>query len=54
MRDIQAELARCDAELAEHEALLRLGHEDMEGLLAAIRDWAYERRLIQTEIEGAQ
>jgi hypothetical protein len=43
-------LARCDAEIASAEALLRAGHPDIQGLVLALSDWAQEKRLIQAEI----
>lgn len=47
-----AELARCDAEIAEARAELRAGDRDIEGLCLAIHDWSAERRLIESEIEA--
>ena len=41
---------RCDAEIANVEALLRAGHPDIQGLLLALSDWTQERRLIQDEV----
>jgi hypothetical protein len=42
---------RCDAEIADIEALLRAGHRDIQGLVLALSDWSQERRLIQDEID---
>jgi hypothetical protein len=42
---------RCDAEIADIEALLRVGHLDIQGLVLALSDWSQERRLIQDEID---
>lgn len=50
MNDVD-QLARCDAEIASADALLRAGHPDIQGLLLALSDWAYEKRLIQAEID---
>ena len=44
------DLARCDAEVAHIEALLRGGHLDVEGLLLALSDWSFEKRLIEAAI----
>ena len=45
-------IARCDAEIANAEALLRAGHPDVQGLLLALSDWTREKRLIQAEINA--
>ena len=45
------QLARCDAEIAHAESLLRAGHPDIQGLLLALSDWAQEKRLIQADID---
>jgi hypothetical protein len=42
---------RCDAEMADVEALLRAGDLDIQGLVLALSDWSQERRLIQDEID---
>lgn len=47
--DYDAEIARCERELAEHTALLRAGHPDVAGLCRAVADWAGELRLLQKE-----
>ena len=44
-------IARCDAEIANVEALLRAGHPEIQGLVLALSDWSQERRLIQDEID---
>ena len=46
------QIARCDAEIASAEALLRAGHPDLQGLLLALSDWTREKRLIQDELEA--
>ena len=38
----EAERARCRAEIATLEALLRSGHEDVDGLMLALADWRAE------------
>ena len=40
------ELERCDAEIREHEANLRAGHPDVQGLFRALLDWRMERHLL--------
>lgn len=40
------EIARCDAEIAGLERLLRAGHPDIEGLTLGLSDWHQERRLL--------
>jgi hypothetical protein len=45
---------RCDAEIADVEALLRAGHPDIQGLLLALSDWTQERRLIQDEVDSRE
>ena len=47
-------IARCDAEIANVEALLRAGHPDIQGLLLALSDWSQERRLIQDETDNRE
>ena len=44
------DLARCDAEIAAIEDLLRAGHSDLEGLLLALSDWSSEKRLVEAAI----
>ena len=44
------DLVRCDAEIANAEALLRAGHPDLDGLLLALSDWSAEKRLIEEAI----
>ena len=39
---LEAEQARCRAEIATLEALLRSGHPDIEGLTLALADWRAE------------
>lgn len=41
------ELARCDAEIAEAERLLRDGHPDIEGLTLCVADWRGERAILE-------
>lgn len=43
------ELARCDAEIAEAERLLRDGHPDIVGLTLALSDWRGERAMLEAE-----
>lgn len=38
-------------EIREAKDLLRAGHPDVEGLMMAVRDWQYERRLLPQERE---
>ena len=45
------EVARCEREMAEAEALLRAGHPDVAGLCLALHDWAQELRILQKESE---
>jgi hypothetical protein len=45
---------RCDAEIADIEALLRVGHLDIQGLVLALSDWSQERRLIQDETDNRE
>lgn len=48
-------LARCNAEIAESERLLRAGHPDVEGLVRNLVDWRTERSMIlkaPTEVTG--
>ena len=40
-------LARCRQELAAHEATLRAGHTNVEGLCRALVDWSTEMRMIE-------
>lgn len=40
------DVARCHVEIAEIEHELRRGHRDMDGLLAALSDWAAELRIL--------
>jgi hypothetical protein len=51
MADVD-QIARCDAEIANAEALLRAGHPDLQGLLLALSDWIREKRLIQNELDS--
>jgi hypothetical protein len=44
------DLARCDAEIAAIEDMLRAGHPDLQGLLLALSDWSHEKRLIEEAI----
>ena len=46
------QIARCDAEIASAEALLRAGHPDLQCLLLALSDWSQEKRLIQAEVNA--
>ena len=39
---LEAERARCRAEIATLEALLRSGHKDVGGLMLALADWRAE------------
>jgi hypothetical protein len=48
---IEREIARCEREMAEAEALLRAGHPDVAGLCLALHDWAQELRILQRERE---
>ncbi len=48
----EAEQARCRAEIATLEALLRSGHEDVGGIMLALADWRAERLLIEQELRG--
>lgn len=43
------ELARCAAEIAEAEANIRAGHEDVHGLVLQMIDWAAEALAIARE-----
>jgi hypothetical protein len=45
--DAKANVARCLAEIAAAELLLRTGHPDVDGLCQAIADWSAELRLIE-------
>ena len=40
------ELERCEKEIQEHEANLRIGRRDVAGLFRALLDWRTERRLL--------
>jgi len=40
-------LEKCDREIEAIEALIRLGHTEVEGLCLALADWSAERRLIR-------
>jgi hypothetical protein len=51
MADVD-QIARCDAEIANAEALLRAGHPDLQGILLALSDWTREKRLIQDELDA--
>lgn len=42
-------IERCEMEIREAKDLLRAGHPDVEGLMMAVRDWQYERRLLPQE-----
>jgi hypothetical protein len=44
-----AELARCDREIAAIEAEARNGHPDVELILLALHDWRTEKKLIKHE-----
>lgn len=48
-RSESPDLLRCQREIEHAKALLLAGHNDIEGLLACIRDWAAEARLISQE-----
>ena len=43
------EMARCRAEIAQAELLLRAGHPDVEGLCLMLADWSAELRLLRAE-----
>lgn len=45
--DLEREIARCHAEIATVEALLRAGHLDVEGLCLALSDWSAELRILE-------
>ena len=45
-------LERCNREIAQAEAQLRAGHEDMEGLLLKLMDWSNEKRAWESEEQG--
>ena len=45
--DLQREMARCRAEIAAVEALLRGGHPDVAGLCLALSDWSAELRILE-------
>ena len=45
--DLQREMARCRAEIAAVEALLRAGHPDVAGLCLALSDWSAELRILE-------
>jgi hypothetical protein len=45
-----AELACCDAEIAQAKAALAAGHPEIEGLCLAVADWAENKRLIEAEM----
>lgn len=47
--DLGSEIARCEREMAEAEALLRAGHPDVAGLCLALHDWAQELQILQRE-----
>jgi len=47
---MSAEAERCRREIAEIEALLLVGHPDVEGLCMALSDWWTELRLIEQEV----
>ena len=49
--DLQRETARCRAEIAAVEALLRGGHPDVAGLCLALSDWSAELRILEKERE---
>ena len=38
----EAQRARCRAEIAALDGLLRAGHEDVDGLILALADWRAE------------
>lgn len=44
------ELERCLREIADIEALTRIGHPDLQGLCLALAEWSAELRIIQWEI----
>ena len=43
---LRREIARCRAEIAHVEALLRAGHPDVHGLCLALTDWSQELRIL--------
>ena len=45
---------RCCREIAEIEALIRSGHEDVEGLYLTLADWWAEFRILEAEVEKAE
>lgn len=45
--ELQREIDRCHAEIAEVERLLRAGHPDVEGLCLALADWSAELRILE-------
>lgn len=40
-------MERCRREIAEIEAQIRAGHQDLQGLCLALADWSAELRLLQ-------
>ena len=40
------DIDRCDKEIAQAEAMLRAGHQDVAGLLLQLMDWSIERRML--------
>jgi hypothetical protein len=47
---MRPEIERCRQEIAGIEAQLRSGHNDLQGLILALRDWYAELRLLQPEL----
>ncbi len=48
-------IERCEIEISAAKDLLRDGHPDVEGLMMAVRDWQYERRMLsQNGQHGAE
>jgi hypothetical protein len=45
-------IVRCNQEIAAHEAELRAGNPNVEGLCRALVDWSVERRMIQAEMSA--
>src|SRR5512135_973982 len=45
----QAEIERCQREIAAAEAALLAGHPDVAGLCLALSDWSAELRILQAE-----
>jgi hypothetical protein len=47
---LEAQLRRCDAEIAQATELLLAEHLEIEGLCLAVADWSENKRLIEGEI----